>query len=120
MVDSDNAVTKTVYVNGFKGVLFEYTDEPGLYSLTWQDESYKYLLNGVFASADEIVRVAERVLIEDEQPPTKIEKKAIVMGQEIPQSTVEGEEKAESLPLSSQSKEKMPKDKGLVPNTSYK
>ena len=77
MVDSDNAVTKTVYVNGFKGVLFEYADEQGLYSLTWQDESYKYLLNGVFTSADEIVRVAEGVLVEDEQPPTKIEKKAI-------------------------------------------
>lgn len=77
MVDSDNAVTKTVYVNGFEGVLFEYAYEQGLYSLTWQDESYKYLLNGVFTSVDEIVRVAEGVLVEDEQPPTKIEKKAI-------------------------------------------
>ena len=80
MVDSDNAVTKAVYVNGFEGVLFEYADTPGIYALTWQDISYKYLLYGNFESTDEILKIAQGVKVDDEvnkSPPKTIEQKAV-------------------------------------------
>lgn len=79
-VDSDNAVTKAVYVNGFEGVLFEYADTPGIYALTWQDISYKYLLYGNFESIDEILKIAQGVKVDDEvnkSPPKTIEQKAV-------------------------------------------
>ena len=48
-----------VEIGKVKALLVEYHDKDGLYSLTWQDDKYRYTICGYFSNMGEIVRIAE-------------------------------------------------------------
>ena len=59
-VDDDNANVQHIQVNGYNGVLTEAADgEVTTYCLTWQDEQYRYSLQGCFSSIPELMQIAE-------------------------------------------------------------
>ena len=61
MVDQENDSISEKDINGYKGLLVEYPDVPGLYYLVWQDKSYQYSLYGAFESITELIKIAEGV-----------------------------------------------------------
>lgn len=64
IIDTENGSTTTIYVNGQEGILVEYSDVPGRFTLLWQDESYRYSLYGTFDSYTELMKIAEGIKIE--------------------------------------------------------
>lgn len=62
--DNEGASGINVSFNGFDGVLFEYLDMPGYFSLVWQDLSYMYSLYGEFDSKTELLKIAEGIKTE--------------------------------------------------------
>lgn len=54
---------RNVTINGFAGILVEYTDTNSYY-LVWQDAAYQYALYGEFASKNELLQIAEGIKTE--------------------------------------------------------
>ncbi len=64
VIDNEKDPVTTIYINGYEGILVEYSDVPDLYYLVWQDNYYQYSLYGSFASMDELLKIAEGISIE--------------------------------------------------------
>ncbi|MBE6557708.1 MAG: DUF4367 domain-containing protein [Ruminococcaceae bacterium] len=62
-VDDESGQVAYIEVNGFKAVLVEYFEGESLYSLTWQDEHYRFTVYGVFSSMNEIVKIGEGISV---------------------------------------------------------
>lgn len=60
-VNSEGAVETKLKVNGWEAVLLSYEDPRNMYTLYWQDASYRYSLDGVFDSLDQLLQMAESV-----------------------------------------------------------
>lgn len=64
-MDGETANTVYVQVNGCESVLTEAVDgEDIVYSLFWQDDQYRYCLQGYFTSITDLIRIAESVSLE--------------------------------------------------------
>lgn len=61
LIDNENDPIFTININGYEGILVEYTDTPGLYYLVWQDNSYRYSLYGSFSSREELTKIAQGI-----------------------------------------------------------
>lgn len=64
MIDNENGSVTTMYVNGQEGILVEYSDVPGRFTLVWQDSSYQYVMAGEFDSKTDLLKIAEGIKIE--------------------------------------------------------
>jgi len=64
-MDGENADAIYVQVNGYESVLTEVADtERIMYCLLWQDDQYRYSLQGYFSSIAELIQIAESVSLE--------------------------------------------------------
>ena len=64
-MDGENANSVFVQVNGRESVLTEEVDGGrAMYSLFWQDDQYRYCLQGYFSSIAELIQMAESVSLE--------------------------------------------------------
>ncbi len=61
--DAEDATATDIVINGFAGVLFTYADEPGVYSIFWQDSEYRYHIYALFDSQEDAIRMAESVSV---------------------------------------------------------
>ncbi|MBO5779013.1 MAG: DUF4367 domain-containing protein [Clostridia bacterium] len=61
--DAEGATVTDIVINGFAGVLFAYADEPGVYSVYWQDSEYRYHIYALFDSREDAIRMAESVSV---------------------------------------------------------
>jgi hypothetical protein len=59
--DAEGATATDIVINGFAGVLFTYAEEPGVYSVYWQDSEYRYHIYALFDSYEDAIRMAESV-----------------------------------------------------------
>ncbi len=59
---NDN-VGQTTYIEicGSQAILIKYYNDDLLYSLTWQDDQYRYIIYGSFSSVNEIIRIAKGI-----------------------------------------------------------
>ena len=64
VVNNENGSVTTMYVNGQEGILVEYSDVPGHFTLVWQDSSYQYVMAGEFDSKTDLLKIAEGIRIE--------------------------------------------------------
>ena len=62
-VDSEEDKTIHLKIGERNAVLVEYEESNSVYSLVWQDDGYRYILYGCFASLTELIQVAEGVAI---------------------------------------------------------
>ena len=60
-IDNENDPITKVDVNGQTAILTEYPDNPGVYSITWQDGNYVYAMHGTFPSICEMIKIAEGI-----------------------------------------------------------
>ena len=64
LVDGENTTVIRVQINGRQGLLTEKSQDGIIhYYLIWQDDSYRYNLQGHFSSVAEIIKIAERVSV---------------------------------------------------------
>jgi cytoskeletal protein RodZ len=61
--DSQEGVSTDIIINGLNAVLITYEDHPDLYVLYWQDSQYRYNISGTFESQDEVLRIANSVVV---------------------------------------------------------
>lgn len=60
--NSKNQTFQKITVNGYNGMLIEDSNEPDLYSIIWQTDSYRFSLVGKFSSAKEAIKIASGVV----------------------------------------------------------
>lgn len=64
-MDGENVNAVYVQVNGHKSALTEKVDgERVMYCLLWQDDQYRYCLQGDFSSITDLIQIAENVSLE--------------------------------------------------------
>ena len=64
-MDGENANAVFVQVNGVESVLTETLDGGRvMYCLVWQDDQYRYCLQGYFSSITELIQIAESIMLE--------------------------------------------------------
>ena len=59
--DAEHGIASDIKICGFDGVVFRYTDYSNYYTLVWQDYEYKYVIDGLFESYEDAIRLAESV-----------------------------------------------------------
>lgn len=56
--DSEDQTVETIVFDGFEAIIVTSTDQPGFYSLVWQDTMYAYMISGYFENVDIILSIA--------------------------------------------------------------
>ncbi len=64
-VDNESGPIAYMQINGYKAVLIEHAEENSMFTLTWQDQQYRYSISGTFSSINEIVSIAEGVRLSE-------------------------------------------------------
>ena len=62
-VNEKSGRIRYIEIDGLQAILVEYEGDKAMYSLTWQDDQYRYSIWGSFFSANEIIRIAEGVIL---------------------------------------------------------
>lgn len=62
-VDNEDVEIRTVMVREYEGILVTHTDRVADYMLIWMDHSYYYFISGHFEDLNELMRIAEGVVL---------------------------------------------------------
>lgn len=62
LTNSKNKTFHKLTINGYEGILIEDSNDPDLYSIIWQTDSYRFSLVGKFSNAEEAIKIASGVV----------------------------------------------------------
>lgn len=62
--NSENQKIYKTTISNYDAVLVEDSNTPNVYTLIWQDNEYEYLITGKFSSNNEIIKVAESLVLQ--------------------------------------------------------
>lgn len=58
----NNCTYHKIAINGSEGILIENLNNPNVYSIVWQTDSYRFSLVGKFSNAEEAIKIASGVV----------------------------------------------------------
>ena len=62
--DSEDQTVETIMFDDFEAIIVTSTDQPGFYSLVWQDAIYAYMISGYFDSVNSLLSIASGIKLQ--------------------------------------------------------